>query len=319
MEKGQETSQRIFKIKELIAYTPLATAGLIFFGFLNYDLYYRKLQIEIFSFLETSELIFSFVNLIYPIIVSSILMILFAYLRFSVDKERNVSKKEIRKGNLQYEEKSKLLTFNYSFKGIFSNLKRMFLELKGKKIKNAFSLFIIIFEGFSFRLIIFLIWVFEIVVGLILMVYTVSLDTSMDLTSKIFEINSVVYLGLSVVWVCILSIYTYGKFTENDKKLAVSIYSGIVLLVLIANLNIHQAHLASDTLNDLNIENVRFEYKGKKYTTSDTKSLIGVTKNYLFLRETITGENLIFKLSEVSNMVFFYDESLRKKSHNHND
>lgn len=316
MDKENGNSQQTLKIKELISYIPLATSVLVFFGFLNYDLYYRKLEIEIFSFLETSELIFSFVNLIYPIILTAILMNLFPYLMVNTEKRREKSKEETEEEILQNEEKSKKLDFDYSFKGIYANIKSMFAELMRKNFRKAFSFFKTVFAGSSFRLVVFAVWVYEIVVGIILMFGIMGLDARVDSTSTEYEINSTVFLAMSFLWALFLFIYLYQKFAANNEKLKMEVSAGIILLILIANLNIHQFYLASDTVNDRNVKNVRFEYKGNDYTTNGSKSLIGVTKNYIFLRETLTGENLIFKLSEVSNMVFFYDESLREKVHN---
>lgn len=306
MNKEPIISTNTQNLKEVISYTPLITALLIFFGFLNYDLYYQKLEIDIFSFLETSELIFSFVNLIYPIIIAVIVYNLFLYLLINVEKQKVLSEKII---NFKKAEKDKLiekLEFDYSFKGIYANLKCMLVEFKRKNFRIAWYFFKSIFGGIIFKIINLAIWVFGIVFGFVLFFTLTSLTNFNPNPNSIKTIhNSLLFLMVSIFWVVIIFIYITRKFYENNKKIGKEIYAVIILLVFIANLNVHQSNLASNSINDLNIKNVKFNYKGKNINTNDSKSLIGVTKNYIFLRETSENENLVFKLSDISDIVFY--------------
>ena len=313
MTKEPTIFNNIQNLKEIIPYTPLITAFLIFFGFLNYDLYYRKLEIDIFSFLETTELIFSFVNLIYPIIIAAIIYNLLPYLMVGVEKRKVRTEEEKKLKGVEQEKLIEKLEFDYSFKGVFANFKCMLVELKRRNFRIAWVFFKTIFSGITFKIIVFIAWVFGIVFGLILIFKLTDFNTLINLKSTKIVFGSLLFLLLSIFWVGIILIYITTKFNENNEKIGREIYAIIIVLVLIANLNVHQNSLASDTFNDLNVKNVRFNYKGKNINTNDTKSLIGVTKNYIFLRETSKNENLVFKLSDITDMVLYEDESLKEK------
>lgn len=316
MSKEPTVNNTFQNLKEIIPYTPLITAVLIFLGFLNYDLYYRKLEIDIFSFLETSELIFSFVHLIYPIIIAAIVYNLLPYLLVNTEKRKVLTEEEIKLKIAEHEKLSEKLDFDYSFKGIRANFKCMYVELKRKNFRIVWYFFKAIFGALIFKMIVFVAWVFGIIFGLILIFKMTDFNTLINLSSIKIVFGSLLFLLLSIFWVGLVLIYVTMKFDENNKKVGREIYAIIILLVLIANLNVHQNSLASKTYNDLNVKNVRFNYNGKNINTDDSKSLIGVTKNYVFLRETSKNENLVFKLSDITDLVFYDDESLKEeKSH----
>ena len=304
-------SNNIQNLKEIIPYTPLVTALLIFFGFLNYDLYYRKLEIDIFSFLETSELIFSFVNLTYPIIIAAIVYMLLLYLMVSTEKQKVHTEEETKLKWAEQEKLSEKLEFNYSFKGVFANFKCMLVELKRKNLRIVWYFFKAIFGAITFKIVILIAWIFGVLFGFILIFTSTDFDALISLNSVEIIYDSLLFFLLSIFWVGILFIYITTKFYENNEKVGKVIYAAVILLVLIANLNVHQNSLAFNTFNDLNVKNVRFNYKGKNINTNDSKSLIGVTKNYIFLRETSKHENLVFKLSDITDMVFYDDESFK--------
>jgi len=63
-EKGES---RIKIIAEYIKYLPVIYPILVFLGYINYDLFYKRFDINIFNYLNMNELLFSFVSLAYPL------------------------------------------------------------------------------------------------------------------------------------------------------------------------------------------------------------------------------------------------------------
>ncbi|WP_435416628.1 hypothetical protein [Polaribacter aestuariivivens] len=302
--KIKDVDTNIEKFKTYLAYLPIVSGVLIFLGFLNYDFYYRKLEINIFNFLDASELIFSFVNLIYPIILSGIALNIKAFLPSEKIKKSETSV-ELENDNIED------LEFDYTLKYLFFKIRKFITNVKEKRFDEIVKDSIVILIVFFIRVVIIILWLFCVFFFLYFLLNLVVFDVLDDEVS-IFNKDAIL-IPISFVWLFLIFGYLSKKFKENGNKLGIGIIVIITLLVLISNLNIYQGTQATKTNNDLNVKNVRFNYNGKNINTSDSKSLIGVTKNYLFLRETSKNENLIYKVSNITDMVFYYDDSLREK------
>lgn len=297
-----EDNFKIEKLKGMLSYTPLVSALLIFLGFLNYDLYYRKLGIKIFSFLETSELIFSFVNLIYPLIIISIGFYIFLFIMKGSEKARERTENQDKIENEQREKKIEEWEYEMTLKGIKENILNFKKNIISKKFRKAFdiskSLMFVLFVKIN----ILCMWVFGIYFGAVFYFQLGKLNV-LDLHPNKFLVSEAL-VQISLIWLIIFFIYIL-----NSKKIDVEVFVVIMFLMLISNLNIYQNSLAVKTYNDLNEENVHFEYDGNIIETSGSKSLMGITKNYLFLRETSNDENFIYKISDIKNLKIYYNKT----------
>ncbi len=65
---NEETVNTKILSVDYFKYIPVFYPILVFLGYLNYDLYYKKFDIDIFNYLSINEFLFSFVSQIYPLI-----------------------------------------------------------------------------------------------------------------------------------------------------------------------------------------------------------------------------------------------------------
>lgn len=72
---------RTKKILDYIKYIPVIYPILVFFGYLNYDLFYKRFDINIFNYLNINEFLFSFVSLAYPLMFMIIVFTAFNVFR----------------------------------------------------------------------------------------------------------------------------------------------------------------------------------------------------------------------------------------------
>lgn len=300
IEKEDPESARIRSLKDLIRYSPLATAFLIFLGFLNYDFYYRKLGVEIFHYLDTSELIFSIVKDLYPLAVLTLVLIIVAFF-FSGQKKDVYTKKEAKTTlKSQKENQTDEMIDEFSWKGIRENLYCFFLNLRAKKFKICIKNFLSVLLGVFIKLLQIFLWVFGIYFGIHLFVQLTQFD---DLNIKPNEIlNTQYFILMSILWLLIVFIYSTTKSFPNIKDYFFYI---LVVMVFIANLNSYQNSLARNTHFDLNKKNICFYYNGRFFDTSNSLSLMGITKNYVFLRETANNENLVFRIVDLSDITIY--------------
>ena len=80
---------------KLIRYLPAISGSLIFLGYLNLHAYYRNFDIQIGSYLSTSELIFSFLPVTIPIVITTaFLYFLIGFMELMTNPENKKKQKE---------------------------------------------------------------------------------------------------------------------------------------------------------------------------------------------------------------------------------
>lgn len=269
-------------------------------GFLSYDLYYRKLGLNIISYLDVSEILFSFVNLIFPIIYFVISFIILMFLMLLRDKEEERQEKErtkLREKILTKKKKPK--TRIQLYKRFFRGIKVGFLKHHYKLVINSL---ISIVVNAIINIIVVAIWLFSLWYILVLIFQTFDAISKIN-NSRLFLDDIVVQLSIMVTWLMIIFLYVYIKSENKNIKLGKDIYVLITLFTLIANLNLYSRNQVINVLNDNAKSEITFQYLDKIYTTESNKNtLIGITKNYVFIRDNTQEVNLIFKLTDIKNL-----------------
>lgn len=289
-----------FSANLLLKYIPIIYPILIFLGFINYDLYYRKFGIVIFNYLELSEILLSFLFFFYPLIFNTLfylfLSIIFSWLPskgspiYDSDGKRVYNETSIKKLK---EGISKHLTL----------IKKYIIEVKSqwktsssynKKyyLKNIFLLL----APVSFWLIITCIMLFY---SSFLFSGVFQMDSKIEnlyLTDYAIELQI-----LSIMWLYFFSSIV-REIEELSKDFKTLINFSIVFLLLFCNLAIYQNSRAYKSIYTPTSIIISFTYNNTSVITDDTNRFIGKTKNYLFIRNHGKNKNTIYPMNEIQNL-----------------
>lgn len=255
---------------------PLISGGLIFLGYLNYHFYYSQFDIAINTYLTTSELIFSFLPLTVPFILSfSVLIVIFIGLQLSIvhqEKEPQSDKEE--------EPHTELL----SVKSSWHKLKVQFKKKKG----------IIDYIFLPINILVFLI---SIAIQLFLIVFIILLAGSFSVDHQYIGFGGLLVLG--ILWLILIfariTIYKKEHTRSNIKFLSMFFLLNLIILFLWLN----NKEKANKILNNKKISNITI-LLDKDTIKSDSNLLyIGKTSEYIFFRDASDSSNKIYKLDKL--------------------
>jgi len=291
---------------EFSKYIPILYPVFVFLGYINYDFYYKKFNIDIFNYLSINEFLFSFISLIYPII-----FLFVAHLSFNAYNDLVINnKKDKRELEINKEEEKKGISEkhyeNYELKkSIYKNQlslgKNSWSEKKYPQAIGNYILMILLFV---------LYWVVFVLPTLILWyAFTIIFIPLYSITS--FKIKKPGYLDepqllLTVILFCYIAIivvlgikHLKNEITRNSLRFYLI---AIFIVGVISSLMQYQNIRAYDFTNQRATKELCFVYENQNITTSDSKKLLGITAEYIFLRDNENRTNYIYKLSEVRNL-----------------
>lgn len=302
-------------------YLPIAYPILIFLGYINYDFYYRKFDVDIFNYLSINEFLFSFISLIYPVII-----IIVAYFSFTVyndlmlnDKKQNNLKPKSK--NTDKENKTNFFekhSDDYDLKyTIFASQ-----YLKGKdewnkhnRLKSIgyFILMILLFLLYSITTLLPFAIIYYSFITIILPLHSIT-------STKIQEPNyldkprlllTVILLSFICFAVVMAIKHLKGIITKRSLKLYIL---GTFLITVLSLLMQYQNLKSYYFVNEKPTREVCFVYQNQNIETTENKKLLGITADYIFLRDDIQKTNYIYKLSEIRHLEISNIEEEKKEN-----
>lgn len=283
------------KKENLFKYIPIIYPLLIFVGYINYDFYYRKFDIKIFNYLDTNEILFSFVSLIYPLALIPICIMFYILVIpiFAFLGDDYIIKQE----DENPDDNQKKISF-WSFKLKVDRLEELFDNINDceEKFDNILrflkSLIILLFSV-----------IVKIAVGFFTLILMLTGFDFGDRIHALFFDNKIFFVFCLVVWV-----FTFLSFLKYKAKIlgadvSTKFQMFFIFIVFVISLKYYQEIKVYNFFTLPSTEFVEFEYDDKIYKTDNENRLIGKTKDYIFIRNTFSNNNLIFKMSEVKNLI----------------
>jgi hypothetical protein len=258
---------------------PILSALLIFIGYLNYQFYYTNFDIEINSYLTTSELIFSFLPLTIPfLLIISTLIFLSTGLEFAIERK-----------DRETEFDREIETPLHAISRIQPAWSRMVRNLKreDKRTIDWITLPISV-----------LIFIMSIAVAAFMVAY-IFIFIHASTTSDFTTIDFTDTLILGVIWLVFIFIKIDLNEKENSKKWSRSFGYALLITVSIGLLRIAKTENASNILKGQAEYKASINLQGSNITTDSTIVYIGQTSEYLFLRNRRNDENIILKIGDI--------------------
>jgi hypothetical protein len=292
---------------EISKYIPIAYPILIFLGYINYDFYYRKFSVDIFNYLSINEFLFSFISLIYPVMI-----FLIAYYSYSIyndlmlntkkkDNENSKNKKKDDKPNFfekhseNHELKHSIYLSQY-YKSKYEWNKRNFLKSIGYFILMILLFLLFIIESFLPIAIIYYSFVTIILPLQSITKTTIQEPNYLDEPRLLLMVILFGYIGFAII----LGL-RHMKGIINRKTLRVYLI-GTFFITVLSTLMQYQNLRSYNFTQEKPTKEVCFVYENENIKTSKTKKLLGITANYIFLRDDKIKTNYIYKLSEVRHL-----------------
>lgn len=258
---------------------PILSALLIFIGYLNYQFYYTNFDIEINSYLTTSELIFSFLPLTIPfLLIISTLIFLSTGLEFAI--ERKDREKEFDR---------EIETPLHAISRIPPAWSRMVRDLK-REDKRTIDWITLPMSVLMF--------IMSIAVTAFMVAYIfvfIHASTTSDFTTIDFTDT----LILGIIWLVFIFIRIDLNEKEDAKKWSRSFGYALLITVSIGLLRIAKNENASNILKGQAEYKASIDLQDSNITTDSTIVYIGQTSEYLFLRNRKNDENIILKISDI--------------------
>jgi len=270
-------------MKEFIKSIPILSGLLIFIGYFNYLTYYRIFDIEISTYLSTSELLLSFLPLTLPILV---LIGIFSFHAIGAIVILSYRKKRNRDDG--YED-----SFNiYAFREVLVNIIKNFRK---KKYNNWRTLWLLLD---IFRLIIaaaiimfFVLYVFFLIKMIFSETYTV-------------KIPSTFMIVLAVIWISLFLDVVTRADSFNSIKSPFYIKLFFITALFLGLIVISNKERAKNIMNGKPEFEIKLILENKDtLSTNSNIVFLGKTNNYIFLRNINENNNIIYKMDNVNKLV----------------
>ncbi len=259
---------------------PIISALLIFTGYLNLHFYYTHFDIEINVFLTASELIFSFLPLTIPFLLTICFLIL-----WSLGLHIVIVRQE--------KEKSPYETDDSTIDEIVSVPKAWKqLKFRVQKKKDWLDWVLMPVTIFTFLL--------SIVVQLFLIGYVYIILKNFISDEPYLSFGPTMFLGILWLFFIFSRLSIYKK--EETKKRVRQFGFVLSVTVAVVLLWIGNKESAMNVLNGEPEYQVNFDFNSKPISTDSTLVFIGRTSEYLFLRDLPNSQNQIFRLDQINKL-----------------
>ncbi|HEU5292484.1 MAG TPA: hypothetical protein VFU05_17675 [Cyclobacteriaceae bacterium] len=252
---------------ELKKWAPFATIGIVILSFLNLHFFYSGFGIQIYNYLDVSEIIFS-LTAFFASLFSLLYFVVFLYL-FIRQKSKNESEQDT------VETENKALLY-------FRNHKLRYLRFLHK-----------LFDGLTPYILLT-----TILVALFSLYLAGSFPQSELLKSSMeYEFHSFLFIILLSGYITLLSIWI-GKRTSVDKKDGYLFISALLINTLLF-LMIRNSKSSELIMAGHPKYSVEMTTNHKRYSTNDSLVFIGNTKNYYFLYNRKSKESFIIPSNSI--------------------
>jgi len=269
------------KLQNAIKLFPIITILLVFFGFLNLYFYYKPFGVNIYSYLNSSEIIFSFLpdiqtTLAWIGLVTISFLILIPVFTLARPLEITFSNKESKENEEEegLQEKGSRLSY-YMNNLLWKNFKHLTWKERGKVIWKIIS------NGN-------MIWLF------ILLLFTYYSDFKPCEEPDIFY--SLFSIWVISIIMLVLKLFRYNEF------IAIGLAYFLFLISFMVYLGIKNECKSQIVKKGKTNIDLSFSYNNEIVKTDTSLFYIGATQNYIFLFDTIRQETNLFKKSDISHI-----------------
>lgn len=301
--------------KNYLKYIPIIYPILVFFGYLNYDFYYKRFQIDIFNYLSLNEFLFSFISISYPIIL---LLIGFQLINVFIELLQNKKKKYTKDLETEKEELQNRWEIKPKKSLYISKLSKAKTNFRNSNIIKGFGFSFLYLLFFLFYLIIYSLPLLILYYGYLLIISP--LLNLIDLENFNYDvlkfIDSPHDIFITVTsWLIPFIYILFAKFKNKD--ISVKTFKSILIFVffciLISSLLRYQNIRFNAIINGKSDKEVSFLYVGKEVNSDKTKRLLGITSNYIFLRDIENETNYIYNMNDVRHLRITSVDDLKSK------
>jgi hypothetical protein len=291
-----------FSLEDLFKSLPIIYAMTIYLGYLRYYFFYTEFQIDIFNYLSINEILFSFISLFAPVFLILVMIIFYLdiflssylinflyffhpkykrkylkiYKPFLFDHNRNRS----RATHLITIENKKLLNRNNNRITRLKTL-RNHAKLNGLITKIFFLITILI------------------IYYLFIAIFYIDLDVFYNSTIFNIEILIAAIIISSLIGLYLIN-FSFFFSSSLRKFLTIFVSTTIISIAIIGVF--YKTKALNRYLYPSHIE-ISFTYKDKSPPyNKESLTFIGMTADYIFLRNFQRKENYIFKIDDVTHL-----------------
>ncbi|MCG6154115.1 hypothetical protein [Leptospira bandrabouensis] len=262
---------------------------LFFLGYWNLHSYYSQFDLDISSYIDTFEIIFSFLKLINILTFSIFLITILSILIFFPISKIPVFKNE-KSMTLKEEEENRWNIVKSSLKKVFRKRSNFFVRISNLLI--AFIFTCITDKVFQFFLILFVFF----------KIYN-------NYTKPTHE-----YLGLIFFIEFIILIYFIKNFASNSETSNDNFLMFALLFIsFIGFIYINNFAFASKIKAGIEDQKICFSYENELICSNSEKPFIGRTSNSLFLYDTKKNSTNIYFIKDTKNLEIYKKEILHIK------
>lgn len=305
--------ENIEKITKLI---PVIYPIIIFLGYYNYFIYYRYFDIEIFHYLNISELLFSFISLVIPLLIT--LFLVFCYLVFisilpqtsneiKVSSEKyfddsflTPSEKRFRK--IQSKKPTTIsLIFNKSHKQSSRSWILFRHKLKRKEYSRGashFAEFISSVISLSIKIILWFFFINFTFASFILL--SSPFKNELKYFNPFFT-STIATVGGLIIWSAIIYAIIFRFRMKSNKSAIGSIHLIPIIYIILFSITLFQKMRIEKTINRETID-IKFKYEGERIESNSNTIFLGKTSDFIFLRDLDKQTNFIYPIKDVSNI-----------------
>lgn len=268
-------------MKKILDYFPIITICLLYFGFCNLYSYYKEFNLDIYNYINNTEILLSFL----PTIVLSVTLIYSFVYQKMLDKVQAFAKSN--------SDDDDLVRFDTGTDRVAEE-KEISNPIKKKKNRFLKALR-------SLPILIALLYIVEFSINLLLL--------------NVFKFKEYDLQGINLLYAFIFScvIYFGSDLLTNESRLNenMMLISVFTVLYIGSQINTYRRFDALKIKDGIAIKELAFLYNNKQVSTSKTQIFIGQTQSNLFLFDRKNKTTIVYKLENIDSLIIKTATNLR--------
>jgi len=265
-------------MKDFSTIISITTAFLLTVGFVTNYGFYSQFDIDIFTFMNSSEIILSFLPLTIPLIISLFLIINYSLLlnnRFEDEKKANKF----------------ILNKDMTFWGPFKDL----IKLTKNKFKTE--------DKIGETLYHYIVQIFARLIYLVIFIGLTYIYIQAFVKKQGFPSESpITFFVISTIWIAMLSFRINKYFNYRLKEISSKMTMITFLISFLTVIYFYNSFKAFRILEKSPIYSVELTFKDSIVKTNNKLIYIGKTKEYYFLRDLENNKNIVYNDRIIENI-----------------
>ena len=248
----------------------MLSAFLLALGFVNNYGFYSHFDIEIFTYLNSSEIILSFLPMVIPLLISFLIIIYLSLIEdYKLDNEKKYN--------------SFIANKDLTFWGPFRDLIKLARNKFKTNDKSGNIIYYFIVQIFFRLLYVIVFWVL-----------TYSYFKAFIEKEELPYNSPIIFFTISIIWLTITTYKASKYFIRKYKKISNAMSITLFLLGFLGIIYLYNSFKAFKILGDNPIYSVELTTKDHCLKTDKGFVYIGKTKEYYFFRNLKIHENIIY-------------------------